>query len=114
VCVGNLKMQIFVKLPFRRSNVRSESVMVEINSSKLSGYCYAPPDLILYVMRFFPHCIAVFRVRVMKNSDYFPVLQEPIDLSSENISRSLWSHRLRRRHTSCRLLGVRTRVPSKA
>ena len=107
-------MQMFDKLPFRRSDIRSESLIVEINSSKLSGYCYAPPDLILYVMSFFPHFVAVFRVLLMKNSDYFPVLQEPIDLSSENISRSLWSHRLRRQSASCRLLGVGTRVPSKA
>jgi len=106
-------MHMFDKLSFHRSNIRSESVIVEINPSKFSGYCYAPPDLI-HIMRFFPHCIVVFRVLLMKNNDYFPLLQEPTDLSSENIGRSLWSQRLRRESASCRLLGVRIRIPPEA
>jgi hypothetical protein len=87
---------------------------MEINPSKLSGKYYAPSGLIFYIMRFFPHCIAVFRVLLMKNSDYFRVLQETIDLSSENIGRSMWSRRLRRGSAFCRLLGVRIQIPPKA
>jgi hypothetical protein len=102
------------KLPFHRSNKTSESVMMEINTSKLSGYCYAPPHLILNIMRFFPHCISVFRVLLMKNNNYFPVLQEPIDLSIENIGRSRWPRRLRHGCASSPLLGVRIRIPSEA
>jgi hypothetical protein len=81
---------------------------------KLSGYRYAPPVLILNIMRVFPHCISVFHIRLMKNSDYFPVLQEPIDLPSENIGQSHWPRRLRHESASSPLLEVRIRIPPEA
>jgi hypothetical protein len=63
---------------------------------------------------FFLHFISVFSMLLVKNSDYFPVLQELIDLPSENIGQSHWPHLLRHESASCPLLEVRIRIPPEA